>query len=301
MAEKANFGEPGGLQMRFYLIDESPSVINVLRTIIHEQSLGQVCGSTVDTVDALEDLEHIKPDIILVDLMMPKMDGITFVKKAKEILSDTIYVMLSQTTSKELIAEAYESGAEIVIQKPVNSIEVTHVLRKVIRSLNMMRTFLQMQELLDKINPVGEFTGKVRFSKQDEVRERVEDLLRKIGILGESGSRDIVALIGHLSDHPDDIVLPLDKLCAKVGDTPKTIEQRMRRAAYAGLTSLASLGVEDYANDIFMEYAGSLYQFEQVRREMDYIRGKSDHHGKVQIKTFLSALLSYSTRKEYII
>lgn len=287
--------------MRFYLIDESPSVINRLKNIICEQALGNVCGSAVEPVDALEDLEHLRPDIVVIDLKMQKMDGITFIRKAREILSSTVYVVLSQTPNKELISAAYENGAEIVIQKPVDGIEVTHILRKVVRNLNMLRTFQQMQELLGKIDPQGKFVEKVQFSKQDEVHERAEDLLRKIGILGESGSRDIVALIEHLSKHPDDMSLPLEKLCAKVGDTPKTIEQRMRRAAYAGLVSLASLGVEDYANDIFMEYAGSLYQFEQVRKEMDYIRGRSDHHGKVQIKTFLSALLSYSTRKEYII
>lgn len=290
--------------MRFYLIDESPSIISILKTIIQEQSLGQVCGSTVDPLDALEDLERTKPDIVIVDLLMPKMDGITFVKNAKEILSDAIYIMLSQVSSKERIAAAYESGVDAYIQKPVNSIEIGHILRKVVTSMKMMRTIMQMQELvghMDPISPIGESVEHTPLHKQAEIRERAEDVLRKIGILGESGSRDIVAVVGYLSEYPEDIVLPLDKLCAKVGETPKTVEQRMRRAAYAGLTSLASLGVEDYANDIFTEYAGSLYQFEQVRKEMDYIRGRSDHHGKVQIRTFLSALLSYSTRKEYII
>lgn len=290
--------------MRFYLIDESPSIISVLKTIIQEQSLGQVCGSTVDPLDALEDLERTKPDIVIVDLLMPKMDGITFVKNAKEILSDAIYIMLSQVSSKERIAAAYESGVDAYIQKPVNSVEIGHILRKVVNSMKMMRTIMQMQELMghmDPIGPIGDFVEHTPFHKQAEIRERAEDVLRKIGILGESGSRDIIAVVGYLSEYPEDIVLSLDKLCAKVGETPKTVEQRMRRAAYAGLTSLASLGVEDYANDIFTEYAGSLYQFEQVRKEMDYIRGRSDHHGKVQIRTFLSALLSYSTRKEYII
>lgn len=287
--------------MRFYLIDENPGVINTLKTIIYEQSLGHVHGFAVDPADALDDLEHIKPDIVIFDMVMQKMNWTTFLAKAREMLADAVYIVLTQTSDKALIAEAYENGVEIVIQKPINGVEVTHILRRVIRNLNMLQTVRQMQELMGKIDPFGNFTEKVQFSRPDAVHERAEDLLRKIGILGESGSRDIIALIEHLSKHPDDVVLPLEKLCAKVGDTPKTVEQRMRRAAYAGLVSLASLGVEDYANDIFVEYAGSLYQFEQVRREMDYIRGKGDQHGKVQIKTFLSALLSYSTKKEYII
>lgn len=287
--------------MRFYLIDENPSILNVLKTIILERALGQICGYATNPADALEDMEHIKPDIILLDLQNKKLDGITFVTRAKTVLSDTLYIMLSQSSSKDEIAAAYESGVEFVIQKPINSVEVEHILQKVTQHLNTMRTLQQVQALIGSINPNNEQIPNVRSGRQSEVRKRAEELLRKIGILGESGSRDIVALVGYLADHPDDIAMPLERLCAMAGEMPKTVEQRIRRAAYAGLTSLASLGVEDYANDVFTEYAGSLYQFEQVRKEMDYVRGKSDHHGKVQIRTFLSALLSYSTRREYII
>ena len=65
----------------------------------------------------------------------------------------------------------------------------------------------------------------------------------------------------------------------------------MRRAVAAGLTNIAHMGVENYSNDTFHDFAGTLYSFEQVRREMDFIRGKTDVHGKVSIKTFLNALM----------
>ena len=57
------------------------------------------------------------------------------------------------------------------------------------------------------------------------------------------------------------------------------------------MVNLANLGLEDYSNDIFTTYANTLYNFEQVRREMDYIRGKSDKHGNVKIKNFLNSLV----------
>jgi len=44
---------------------------------------------------------------------------------------------------------------------------------------------------------------------------------------------------------------------------------------------------------VFTEFSNTLYNFEQVRREMDYIRRKSDKHGNVKIRSFLNALLSY--------
>ena len=75
----------------------------------------------------------------------------------------------------------------------------------------------------------------------------------------------------------------------------KSMEQRIRRAVNAGLTNLANMGLEDYSNDTFHDLAGTLYSFEQIRKEMDYIRGKSETHGKVSLKNFLNSLIFYCT------
>ena len=58
-------------------------------------------------------------------------------------------------------------------------------------------------------------------------------------------------------------------------------------------TFVVIVGNEDYSNEIFVDYSSTLYNFEQVRREMDFIRGKTDKHGNVRIKQFLNALASY--------
>ena len=85
--------------------------------------------------------------------------------------------------------------------------------------------------------------------------------------------------------------ITLNELCSRFTDSPKTMEQRIRRAAATGMVNLAHLGLEDYGNEIFTEYANSLYNFEQVRKEMDFIRGKTDKHGNIKIRNFLNALL----------
>ena len=65
----------------------------------------------------------------------------------------------------------------------------------------------------------------------------------------------------------------------------------------ATFTGDANLGLEDYANDTFTTYSNSLYNFEQVRRGMDFIRGKSVRHGNVKIKNFLNALIQECTER----
>lgn len=293
--------------MRFYLIDDSPNIINILKIIIHERELGQVCGSAGNAVDALEDLPVLRPDIVMVDLLMPEMDGITFVQKARNILPEAAYIMLSQVMAKDMVADAYNSGIEFFLHKPVNSIEVENVIRRVCQSISMRKTLSQVHTLVQRMPQPQPVTvpaaGTAASPPQGNVtasgvRQRAENLLRYIGILGTTGSWDIIKLVCYLAEHPEAKSLSVSVLCSRVGNA-KTVEQRIRRAAYTGLVNLASLGLEDYNNEIFAEYASTLYRFEQVRKEMNYISGKGTSHGKVQLNQFLSALVSYSAGEYY--
>ena len=75
------------------------------------------------------------------------MDGISLVRQAKQILPDTAFIMLSQVNSKDMIGEAYESGVEFYIQKPINSIEVESIIKKVSASLTAHRTLQKVQNI----------------------------------------------------------------------------------------------------------------------------------------------------------
>ena len=289
--------------MRFYLIDDSPAVTDILTIILQDRGLGQVCGAAESALDALEDLPLARPDIVIVDLLMPEMDGVVFVEKARQILPEAAYIMLSQVTSKDMVSAAYRAGVEFFLHKPVNSIEVENVVRNVSQALTLRRTLSQVHSLIGTLPPrdaapVPAAGGAAAAAPAvSPVRRRAEDILRSIGILGEAGSRDILEIVCHLADHPEDGDLSVAALCAKAGDAPKTVEQRVRRAAQAGLVNLASLGLEDYGGEVFTRYAGTLYRFDQVRREMNRMAGRGAAHGKVQLRPFLHALTSYAAEE----
>lgn len=279
--------------MKFYLIDDDKTIINILKLIIRSRSLGEICGTSTHAPDALEDLRHLSPDIVIADLLMPEMDGIRFVREARILLPHSAFIMLSQVSSKDMIAEAYESGVEFFIQKPVNSIEVETVIQKVTKSLTMQRTIHKMQSIFtDEMqnSPAGE--SPARESISQDYLPNLKGILKRLGIIGDTGSKDIITLAGYLIEQHEEIgEITLNELCSRFTDSPKSMEQRIRRAANTGLINLAHLGLEDYSNDIFNEYANTLYNFEQVRKEMDYIRGKTERHGNVKIKNFLNALV----------
>ena len=278
--------------MLFYLIDDDSATLNILRMIIEDSDSGSVIGSAASGLDALEDLRYMRPDIVLVDLLMPGMDGIEFVRQARGRYPDLRFVMLSQVTSKDMVAEAYSAGVDFFLSKPVNSIEVVSVLRKVGKLLTMDRTMDQMRSLLQGGAPAGISSAPTPPPDNSERQQSaLNAVLHRIGISGDPACRDISQVVGYLlSSQGQQEQLTVAQLCDRFSDSPKAMEQRIRRAAMAGMVNLANLGIEDYSNDTFTEYAGTLYHFEQVRREMDCIRGKTTVHGRVSVKKFLYAL-----------
>ncbi|WP_291568089.1 MULTISPECIES: response regulator [unclassified Clostridium] len=279
--------------MRFFLIDDDISIINILKLIIEDRNLGKVIGYATNGIDGFEDIKELKPDVVIVDLLMPYKDGITIVKSCKESNLKINFIMLSQVTSKDMIAKAYENGIEFYIQKPVNAIEVENVIKKVIENINMNRTLGKIQDLF-----VAETSVNIKTPKKDNTYiNKLKNILQKLGIMGELGSKDIILIIEYLQKHNETISdYTLRELCSKFTDNPKSMEQRIRRAATVGMINIANLGLEDYMNETFIEYSNGLYNFEQIKKEMDCIRGKTNIHGKINIKKFINGIIFYSER-----
>lgn len=120
----------------------------------------------------------------------------------------------------------------------------------------------------------------------------LKGILQEIGILNEAGSKDIIRIISYLIEQELDLSdITVRELCRRMKQNPKSVEQRIRRAASDGMYHLAARGLDDYADPVFNEYGGRLYSFEQMKKEMNFIRGRSEKHGNVRIKNFLGGLL----------
>ena len=122
-------------------------------------------------------------------------------------------------------------------------------------------------------------------------RRRIQYILSQLGMAGEKGAGDIMELCLFLLERKQTASqIGVGTLCSQLSDSPKTMEQRVRRAVERGLGHIASLGVEDYGNEVFSEYASRLFPFQEVRAEMAYLQGKGQK-GKANLKRFLDGML----------
>jgi two-component system response regulator YcbB len=273
--------------MKIYIIEDDLSVIGVLEDIVERSGLGQVCGDSGDGLD-LGQVLSLSPDLILVDLLMPEKDGIQVVRELREQGCGAKFIMLSQVSSKEMIAKAYTAGVEFFIQKPINLIEVSRVIENVSRQLETERALKAIQSVCSGLETP---TRPEPDADQGHQRRRVRHILTQLGMAGEKGSQDIIEMcLLLLSEGTTASQMGVSALCTRLGSAPKTTEQRARRAVERGLSHIASLGLEDYNNEFFVRYSARLFPFQEVRAEMAHLQGNGPG-GKANLKMFLDGLL----------
>ena len=270
--------------MKLYIIEDDLSVIGILEDIVERNALGTVCGDSGDGLD-LDQVLALDPDLILIDLLMPGKDGIQVVRELRQAGCTAKFIMISQVSSKEMIAKAYTAGVEFFIQKPINLIEVCQVIRNVSQQLENERTLKAIQSMFTV--PAAAPAPPT----QDRERRRLKAILSQLGMAGEKGSEDIIRLCLMLREEGTTASqVGMSALCARLEGAPKSNEQRIRRAVEKGLRHLASLGLEDYNNESFLRYSGRLFPFQEVRAEMAFLQGTGSG-GKANLKKFLDGLL----------
>ncbi|MBP2020594.1 two-component system response regulator YcbB [Clostridium punense] len=296
--------------MNIFIVEDNINIIRLLEKIIIDRELGKLLGHATDGILGLKEIQRLTPDIVLVDLLMPGKDGISLVREVKRLYPEIQFIMISQVSSKDMIGKAYQSGIEYFISKPINAIEVESVINKVEDKIQVNRKLSQIQSLFT--DPNSSSKNEKNFSKDNDEEdnynglntekennsnriEKIKRVMRVIGIAGETGSQDIISILEYLIRTKESIdSYTISELCSKFTHQAKTMEQRIRRTAMVGMINLANLGIEDYMNEIFIEYSNGIYNFEQIKIEMDYIRGKSRKRGKVNLKKIIDGLLFYS-------
>jgi len=276
--------------MKFFIVDDDINIIRILEEIIEEERLGDVTGYALDGKTGMNEIIMQSPDIVLVDLLMPGIDGAKLVDEAKGYVKQTKFIMISQVSTKSMIGKAYDAGIEFFISKPINKIEVTRVIRNVVEKIEMERKFNVIENIFKSSNNIpGVKPVEDRIDK--EVR-KIKIIFSKIGIMGEKGGDDIILISTYLMRHNlSSNDLKVKEICDELSDNPKAMEQRIRRAINKGLVNLANLGIEDYMNENFIRFSSTLYDFENVKAEMDYIRGKRNGGGKISVRKFIDNLL----------
>ena len=100
------------------------------------QSLGYEVFEATDGLQAIEVFNHINPDIVLLDIVIPRIDGLDILKKIRETNKPCGVIMTSTISSEQLVVKCMQDGADDYVRKPV---KVRNLQLNINRALDRMQ------------------------------------------------------------------------------------------------------------------------------------------------------------------
>src|ERR1700751_6040013 len=274
--------------MRLLIVDDHEIFRRGVRALLLEQTSFAVCGEAVDGQEAIDKARDLKPDVIVMDVSMPRLNGLEATHQIRNFLPDCKVLILTQHENPEIARQALKAGARGYLVKTSVSKDLVSVLTKISRAEyffdpstfeQTLSTHIDVQEILQ------------RSAAFEQALRQSEQLYRSTFELAAVG-------VAHVS--PEGQWLRVNnKLCEIVGYN----EQELLSLTFQDLTH-----PDDLAADLAQTEKvrnGTLHKYwmekRYIRKDRSHVwvnltvSGVSDTSGKLQ--HFISVVEDISARK----
>ncbi|MCT7985098.1 chemotaxis response regulator protein-glutamate methylesterase [Laspinema sp. A4] len=162
--------------VRVLVVDDSAYVRKVVKQMLSRSPFIEVVGTSRDGAEALEAIEHLNPDVVTLDLIMPEMDGVEFLHKQMARRPIPVVIISIASEGGEQVLAALDAGAVDFLQKPT--------------ALANEKIFEISNELIEKVKAAA----NVPLNRLPVMSERPIQLSKAIPSSPSSGVVDLVAI-----------------------------------------------------------------------------------------------------------
>jgi two-component system, NtrC family, response regulator AtoC len=274
------------------LVDDQDTIRFFLEKTLKQEGYEAVTAKT--GAEAIEKAREVVPDLVLLDLKLPDMDGLEVLRRIKEIFPEIGVVMITAFGDIETAVNAMKHGAFDFVSKPINLDQLLMVIKKGLDSERLNREVLQLKRQMDPEIGFDYILG------DSGAMKRVYDIIQQVAksdtttvlIEGESGvGKEMVARLIHRYSNRSGKPF-MDINCASLPET--LLESELfgyERGAFTdakgqkqGLLELANRGT------LFLDEIGEMSLTIQVkllrvleRMEFRRLGGTSDIHVSVRV------------------
>ena len=196
------------IPIRVLLVDDHMVVRSGLSTVLSVYDDLKLVGEAGDGEEAIRACERLQPDVVLMDLLMPKMDGVTAIKAIKTRWPQIQIIALTSFKEKEYVEGALKAGANGYLLKDVSAEELVNAVRRAAAgqpSLSPAAAQVLIHNVSEPEQPHMEMTGReqeilelmVEGLSNNEIAERlivsqstvkfhVSNILSKLGVTGRT-------------------------------------------------------------------------------------------------------------------
>jgi DNA-binding NarL/FixJ family response regulator len=138
------------MTVRVLLADDHPIVRQGMRRLLESQPDFHIAGEAGDGLEALDLAEQLKPDILILDLMMPGLTGMEVVRQVHQRLPDTRVIILSMHKDENYVLHALRNGAKGYILKDTGPGQLVQAIRSVMEGFRYLSPEIS-ERLIDKL------------------------------------------------------------------------------------------------------------------------------------------------------
>ena len=184
-------------RIQFLIVDDEQSIRRLCMTI--GASLGFQCAEAESAEAALAYLENNAPDLIVADLMLPKMSGVELLRQVKALLPKSEIAIMTGHGSVETAVQAMKLGAYDYISKPFRVEELKLVLQRMAEKVRLVAKNEYLEDWVKTEMELNEITGSSpKIQEVLRLVARLKDTRTPVLISGESGTgKELVARAIH--------------------------------------------------------------------------------------------------------
>jgi DNA-binding NarL/FixJ family response regulator len=178
-------------RLRILVADDHEVMRTGVRALIEQEPGWQVCGTATNGQEAVEVARKLKPDVVILDMTMPELDGLEALREIKHALPNTEVVIFSAYHSEEVIEQLFDAGAKSYIQKSDGS---RHLVAA-IKSLAEHKPFFtsEISQILFAKFLSGS-VGKKQNGQEHTVTSRERDVVRLLA--GGNSNKEVANCLG---------------------------------------------------------------------------------------------------------
>ena len=228
------------------IADDNERMVNLLEEILSADNAIEVVGVADNGIDAIEVIKDCQPDVVLLDLIMPKLDGLGVMEKIQgdgDIEKTPLFIIVSAVGQEGITEEAFELGASYYILKPFNNDTVLTRVKQVNKGA---RT-----RLIENNYHVTAYENREDYIEK-HLETDVTNIIHEIGVPAHiKGYQYLRDAIMNCVDDPEMLSSITKLLYPAIAKKHKTTPSRVERAIRHAIEVAWSRGKMDTIDELF--------------------------------------------------
>lgn len=208
---------------RIFVVDDHPVLRNGIKNVLSTVPEYSVVGEAQSGKEALKGISEVKPDVIIMDITMPDLDGITVTKRVCEELPDARIIILSMHSDLFHAIDAFRAGALAYVLKDSAPGELLQAVERVMAGMKYASPSVAAELLNDFVDVIKKDHNQDPF---DSLSQREREILRLIadGATSKEVADRLFISVSTVKSHRNNIMKKL-----KVNDMASLVKIAIRK------------------------------------------------------------------------